>query len=111
MIVQFREQNIAHPDLTPNQHYIVIGIEADDFRILNDAGRPFLYDASFFEVIDSTEPDDWVTEIGEDGERYAYPLPLNSVGFFENFFNGEKSAIVTFWQVVNHQLAAAAETS
>ncbi len=111
MIVQFREQNIAHPDLTPNQHYIVIGIEADDFRILNDAGRPFLYDASFFAVIDPTEPDDWVTEIGTDGERYAYPWPLNSVGFFEDFFNGEKSAIVTFWQVVNHQLAAASETS
>ena len=110
MIVQFREQireqNIAYPDLTPNQHYVVIGIEADDFRILNDAGRPFLYDDSLFEVVDSTEPDDWITEIGEDGERYAYPLPLNKVGFFEDFFDGEKEAIVAFWQVVNHQLAA-----
>ena len=82
----------------------------DDFRILNDAGRPFLYDASLFEVVDSKEPDDWVTEIGEDGERYAYPLSLNSVGFFEDFFDGKKDAVVTFWQVVNHQLAAASET-
>ncbi|MYB67436.1 MAG: hypothetical protein F4X75_02940 [Gemmatimonadetes bacterium] len=111
MIVQFRTHNIAYPDLTPNQHYVVIGIEADDFRILNDSGRPFLYDDSLFEVVDSTEPDDWVTEIGEDGERYAYPLPLNAVGFFEDFFDGEKKAIVAFWQVVNHQLAAASGTA
>lgn len=110
MIVQFREQNTEYPDLTPNQYYVVIGIEADDFRILNDAGRPFLYDASLFEVVDSKEPDDWVTEIGEDGERYAYPLPLNSVGFFEDFFDGKKDAVVTFWRIVNHQLAAASET-
>ncbi len=110
MIVQLKKQNVEYPDLTPNQHYVVIGIEAGDFRILNDAGRPFLYDASLFDIVDAREPDDWVTEIGEDGERYAYPLPLNSVGFFEDFFDGDKDAIVAFWQVVNHQLAAVVET-
>ena len=93
MIVQFRTHNIAYPDLTPNQHYVVIGIEADDFRILNDAGRPFLYDDSLFEVVDSTEPDDWITEIGEDGERYAYPLPLNAVGFLRIFLTERKKRL------------------
>jgi hypothetical protein len=32
--------------LTPGQAYSVIGIEADDYRLLNNAGRPFLYPAS-----------------------------------------------------------------
>ena len=30
-----------------------------------------------FEVIDSRHPPDWVTEFGDDGERYSYPAPLN----------------------------------
>lgn len=109
MIVQFRQQNSQYPDLTPNQYYVVIGIEADDFRILNDQGRPFLYEASFFDVVDPKEPEDWVIENGNDGERYAYPPPLNTVGFFEDFFDGQKEAVVTFWQVVNQRLAAASE--
>lgn len=109
MIVQFRKQNPDYPDLTAHQYYVVIGIEADDFRILNDAGRPFLYKAALFDVVNPQEPGDWIAEIGDDGERYAYPLPLNSAGFFENFFDGEKGAIVAFWHVVNRQLAAASE--
>jgi len=56
-------------------------------------------------VIDSCEPDDWVTEFGEDGERYAYPLPLNTPGFFEDFFDAKKEAITTFWRAVNQCLA------
>jgi hypothetical protein len=109
MIVQFQKQNTEYPDLTPSQYDVVIGIEADDFRILNDRGRPFLYEASLFGIIDPREPDDWIIEIGEDKERYAYPPPLNPVGFFEDFFDEEKEAVVIFWQVVNQRLAAASE--
>jgi hypothetical protein len=84
----------------------VIGLEADDFRILNDQGRPFLYSAELFEIIDPGEPEDWVTEFGEDGERYAYPPPLNKTGFFEDFFDAKKNAVKIFWQTVNRRLAA-----
>jgi hypothetical protein len=49
----------------------VIGIEADQFRILNDAGRPFLYPPRLFSVLDDREPSDWITEIGDAGERYS----------------------------------------
>lgn len=43
MIVQLHEKDSRYPDLTPDQPYLVLGIEADDLRILNDQGRPFLY--------------------------------------------------------------------
>ena len=43
MIVKLREQSPDYPDLTPDQPYVVLGIEADDLRILNDQGRPYLY--------------------------------------------------------------------
>lgn len=84
----------------------MIGVEADHFRILNDVGRPFLYPPALFSLVDSREPVDWVTEFGDDGERYSYPPPLNKSGFFEDFFDQKAKAVKTFWRVVNHRLAA-----
>ena len=107
MIVQLRRKNSRYPDLTPGQGYVVIGIEADDFRILNDQGWPYLYPPRLFEIVDPREPADWVTEYGDDGERYAYPPPLNGCGFFEDFFDAQAGAVATFWQVVNQRLATA----
>ncbi|OUC06290.1 hypothetical protein RY27_21965 [Litorilinea aerophila] len=83
----------------------MIGIEADDLRLLNDAGQPFLYPADAFDVVDSTEPSDWVTEYGDDGERYAYPPELNEPGFFEDFFDARTEAVRTFWRIINRRLA------
>ena len=106
MIVKFKKRNSNYSDLTIGQPYVVIGIEADDLRLLNDVGRPFLYPAGLFTVVDSEEPPDWVTEFGEDRERYSYPPPLNKPGFFEDFFDEKRRAVVTFWRVVNQRLAA-----
>lgn len=108
MIVQLREQDPRYPDLTPDQPYLVLGIEADDLRILNDQGRPFLYPRDLFVIVDAREPDDWVSELGEDNERYAYPPPLNDSGFFEDFFEGKPEAVATFWRVMNRRLSVAA---
>src|SRR5436190_8384745 len=106
MIVKLKKKNGRYRDLTFGQPYVVIGIEADDMRILNDAGRPFLYPADLFTMVDAHEPSDWVTEFGEDRERYSYPATLNKPGFFEDFFDEKRKAVVTFWRVVNHRLAA-----
>lgn len=107
MIVKLRRRLQRYRDLTANRPYVVIGVEANDFRILNDQGRPFLYPARIFAVVDRREPEDWVSEVGEAGERYSYPPSLNAVGFFEDFFDGNRRAVRTFWRVVNEQLAAA----
>jgi hypothetical protein len=42
MIVKLKKKNARCRDLTFGQPDVVIGIEADHLRILNDAGRPFL---------------------------------------------------------------------
>ncbi len=91
MIVKLKRKNTRYSDLALGQHYAVIGIEADDFRLLNDRGQPYLYPNQLFEIVDSSEPEDWVTELGEDGEWYAYPPPLNACGFFEDFFDSKKN--------------------
>jgi len=105
MIVKLKEKYLRYRDLTFGQRYVVIGIEADDLRILNDAGRPFLYPVDLFAMVDAQEPGDWVTEFGEDRERYSYPPMLNKPGFFEDFFDEKRKAVATFWRVVNQRLA------
>lgn len=108
MIVQLRARNPLYPDLTPDQPYVVLGIEADDLRLLNDQGRPYLYPRELFILVDAREPEDWVSEVGEDNERYAYPPLLNDSGFFEDYFDGDPEAVATFWRVMNRRLSAAA---
>ena len=83
MIVKPKKRNSNYPDLTFDQSYVVIGTEADDLRILNDAGRPFLYPADLFRVVDPREPNDRVTEFGDDNERYSYPPTLNKPASLE----------------------------
>lgn len=107
MIVKLRRKYARYPELTPGLSYLVIGIEADEFRILNDQGRPYLYPPRLFRIIDPSKPDDWVTERGEEGECYAYPPPLNRCGFFEHFFDDKPKAVATFWRTVNQRLTTA----
>ena len=106
MVVKLKKRSARYLDLTFGQRYVVIGIEADEFRILNNAGSPFLYPPHLFLLVDAREPADWVTEFGDDGERYSYPPPLNKSGFFEDFFDEKAKAVATFWRVVNQRLAA-----
>ncbi len=104
MVVKLNANQAKYPDVSVGQEYAVIGIEADDYRILNDAGKPYLYPHEDFEVVDGDEPVDWVVSVGDDGERYAYPPALNTVGFFEDFFDAKREAIAAFWRVVNQKL-------
>ena len=109
MIVELR-RNVRHKHLAPKHRYVVIGIEADDLRILNDEGRPYLYPRRLFRVIDRARPADWIVERGEDGETYAYPPALGAPGFFEDFFDGKKKAVATFWHAMNGLLGTAVST-
>ena len=105
MKVKFTPQNSNnYPDLTPGNIYRIIGIEADDYRLINDFGSPYLYPSDLFLLVDSEEPSDWLTEFGEEGERYTYPPELNQAGFFEDYFDDEPTAVRTFHRYQNKQL-------
>jgi len=108
MIVKLKDRASDYPDLSPGQPYFVIGIEADHFRLLNDRGRPYLYPPDLFEIVDSREPSIWLTDYGEDGERYSYPPALHEPGFFEDYFDGTTEALSMFWHVINKGLSDAA---
>ena len=83
----------AYADLTAGNLYRVIGMVADELRLMSDEGQPYLYPAGLFEVVDPSEPPDWQTVYGEDGERYAYPQPLGEPGFFEDYYDGDRRRV------------------
>lgn len=91
--------------LTSGRLYDVIGIEADDYRIQDDRGHPYLYSPALFTIVDAHEPADWVIEIGEDGETYAYPPELNTPGFFEDYFNDNAGAILVLQRYLRKRQA------
>ena len=76
--------------------YDVIGIEADDYRLIGERGEPYLYEHEIFDIVDNTRPCDWITEIGSEGEEYSYPPELNGVGFFEDYHDYKAEAIDIF---------------
>ena len=96
MLVKLKRAKSEYGDLTVGVKYTVLGIEAGDYRILNDRGRPFLYPAAEFSIADAHEPKDWIEEKGPKGERYAYPPAFNKVGFFEDYFAMKPAAMRTF---------------
>nr|VFJ72012.1 MAG: hypothetical protein BECKFW1821C_GA0114237_103018 [Candidatus Kentron sp. FW] len=108
MIVEFKGNGPGYSDLSEDQLYCVIGIEADHLRLLNDSGKPYLYPPEGFDIVDPREPEDWINQFGEDGERYSYPVPLNQVGFFEDFFDRKHQQVSIFWRIVNRNLSKAA---
>ncbi len=90
--VRLKKNSMAkYTEFTPGNVYAVIGIEADDFRIMNDLGRPYLYPAGIFEIVDSTPGVKWHRTTGSEGEHYAYPPELSTPGFFEDYFDGDRS--------------------
>ena len=91
--------------LTPGRLYEVIGIEADDYRIQNDDGHPYLYSPALFTVVDTHQPADWVIEVEDDGETYAYPPELNTLGFFEDYFDDNAGAILVFQRYLRKRQA------
>lgn len=90
--------------LTIGREYEVLGIEANNFRIMNDSDKkpygndPVLFDPESFEVTDATEPSFWVCSVGENGGRYCYPPEWNSIGFFEDYHDGVEEVRKQFWE-------------
>src|SRR5438552_13423341 len=95
MKVRLKRKRSDYYDLTLGNLYEVIGIEADDYRIMNDLGRPYLYPSADFSVVDATRPRQWKRQVGTEGEEYCYPPQLARPGFFEDIFEGNRRAMAT----------------
>lgn len=83
----------ANPkNLTPGVSYVVIGLDWESFRIINDLLEPVLYSKELFEIDEPTIPSDWVEQTFDDGEYYIDPPEFSEAGFYENYFDGQSQA-------------------
>lgn len=79
----------TYATLTVGNVYRVLGVEANDLRIVDDTGGPYLFCPQAFELVDAAQPTSWVSERGSDGELYAYPPELRDPPcFFEELHDG-----------------------
>ncbi|GJM26530.1 MAG: hypothetical protein DHS20C16_29450 [Phycisphaerae bacterium] len=84
--------------LTVGLQYEVIGISADNYRILDDTGDPVIFNQLCFEIMDPSEPDFWEVSFGDGGERYANPPEWHKPGFFEDFHDHVGPVRQQFWK-------------
>lgn len=90
-------------DLSPGEVYEVIGIEAGDYRLIDDTGRPYLFPPALFTLVDPARPANWVTE-WIDGAEYASAPDMARAGFFEDYFDGDPEALRVFHRYINQHL-------
>lgn len=92
-------REFSHPGITPGAEYLVVGLDAESFRVPNDRGEPLLYPREMFVVVDAQVPPDWVRTDAEDGAYYVDPPECAQPGFYEDYFDGLPTAIETFQKV------------
>jgi hypothetical protein len=101
--IRERQSDGRELGLTLGRVYEVLGIEADDYRLLSDENHlrwpndPILYEPLCFQVVDAAEPGFWLGKLGEGGERYAYPASWSRVGFFEDYHDRVQAVRDQFW--------------
>jgi hypothetical protein len=74
--------------LTPGKEYVVIGLDHESYRIVDDKGEPILFPKEGFKILDATIPEDWVWKKFSADEYYADPPELGRTGFYEDYFDG-----------------------
>ena len=96
MIVQARGLANQALHLTPNKKYLVVGLDHDSFRVINDNQEPVIYDKNMFDVIESSLPTDWVWERFAKDEYYANPPEMSAPGFYEDWFDRMPASQLAF---------------
>lgn len=86
----------CHPGISPGVVYAVVGIDQDNYRVINDRKEPVLYQKFLFRVVDDGIPQHWVRRDYEDGEYYIDPPEFSALNFYEKYFDREPGAVTTF---------------
>jgi hypothetical protein len=90
------------PWLTVGALYNVLTISADPegqvlFRLVgNDDAKPGLFSSKQFEIVDGSLPTCWRAKSKENGGVQLAPVAWLRDGFWERYFDGERTAIEEF---------------
>jgi hypothetical protein len=90
------------PWLTVGKTYTVLAISASPgreilLRLIGDDGDTAgLFSSDMFETIDTRLPPTWIAKLDTDGTLELAPAEWMREGFWEDYFNGDPSAISAF---------------
>lgn len=84
-----------HRGLSVGTIYDVVGLDSQNFRVIDDRDEPFLYPKALFDVVDPSIPDGWITETKDD-EYYVDPPEFAEPGFYEDYFDRVEAAVEKF---------------
>lgn len=101
-----------HQGITPSELYYVIGVDEEDYRVIDDQGEPILYPKALFDVLDATLPPGWQFREYADGEYHLEPISTGRSGFYDDFFcsDGDRKAQAEAYRVLRDVLEAAMST-
>lgn len=80
-------------DVTIGKKYVVLALEGNDYRLVGDEGRPYLYPREAFKVIDKSGDDEWTMFRDSDDIAYCGPSVLILGTVFDDYFEQLASAI------------------
>ncbi|MFC1855612.1 hypothetical protein ACFL2A_03605 [Thermodesulfobacteriota bacterium] len=99
--LEMLEEGCNYNFISPEKVYTVLAIYDDGYEIMNDLLEPIAYQKEFFEVVDSTIPENWVKYDrscdNEDSDGTSYYVichpDLSNDLIHEHFFGGELYAV------------------
>lgn len=91
-------------NLQPDKVYYVIGVDDENYRVINETGEPILYPKKLFTVVDPKIPEGWVKKSYSDGEYFIDPPELSEPGFYEDYFDGKPYALEIFRNFIGNYL-------
>jgi hypothetical protein len=97
-----------HQHLRALHEYLVVGLDDESLRVINDVGEPVLYPKFLFHVVEASVPADWVRQDYDDGEWHIDPPECAQPGFYEAWFDGDPDARRVFDGVVARLLGSEA---
>jgi hypothetical protein len=112
---------LSSPWLTVDKEYLVLEVIAAPMRrvllrLEDDSGPgPSVYDARMFRTTSAAIPPSWIATLGADGSLRLGPESWLRDGFWEDYFEGDRTAIESFVKelatLVAHDKAACASSN
>ena len=79
--------------LVQGNEYVLIGIETDGYRIIDESGEPTWFPKAYFLEEEVLPPPEWIYRKYDEGEYEYVMQQFSEPGFFEDYADKVKEAV------------------